>query len=901
MIIYNNKGRASNFIKNGTDTRVFDVHASISIEELYDYLIHHDDIPESVEVHQYNTHSESARFATVAPMDDNILTEGTVRLWSSFAEDSDTVSQMEAMKAARRTAASNADYIRLESLFNGFGIVGPDQSNSMAFGSFREVDVNRNELVSHLADSLGIYPTLHTDTEVSLEEKQALGKAANRLRWTFTQDEDYAVVPPIEMVKLFESLDKYEKSLIADSLFFPGDMLRNAYAVKQAHSSFIITPDNTNTNSHIATASDEFLELCKTKFEEKFNRAPRVLKEYVEAQMSVGVTYADEIVNGFSLNSLKAVAQKGSPVLFALVPYIDFSQCKQEQIYFLATHLYYLDLRSLISHGFGQWFSKHRNESLADLTELLISYRPDAIGTWNLDLTSRQIIEEIKTRKGREDCAKYERHFHYHFSDNEVAIRGKGLVVKDGAFTMHFLPKDDYRNFTVGYDTVCCQHWNGAGGSCVYKYTTDPFAACVVIERAGKVVAQSFVFTDELNDTFVFDNIEFANDRVVADYADIIATFVKEIPYKNVHMGTGYTEGQYRTWGQSLGSGRFNMAQMPTTLDRTHIYTDYHANARVFKADDMMFIRQGNCKVEHLPEEPTRWDALRDSGAKVLLNDCSMSVADRLAFSGRGIDDIGVAHRLQLLLDYPILADSMDSVPEEWQRRLIENRVNPKLLQYIKNPIQEVRNLVLPKIPGKALVWTNLTREDWTLVLCNEPSIISKCPFELDADMARTIYDSCGDEALPYIPMSLLNEELLCEIVNRNPRTLLSIREPSEDLIVAAVTRQPLLLSALPIITDRVGMAAVESMPASIIYWVDAPFSVCEDAVRKQPSLIRNLAHRFPVLRETAIQTDPDSVWSIPDATEEEFALSEHIKVERTGEQTPPPELPTDAILGQFD
>lgn len=904
MIIFNNRGRVTNFIKKGTDTRVFTIHSSIPIEELYVYLLHNEGFPDNVEIAQYNTSSDPARFAEIGTPEGNVLTAGTVRKWRNTMEDSDEVSQKEAMKVARRRAAAENDAYRLEALFNGFSVISPDpeENNRMAFGSFREVDVDRAELINHLADSLGVYPSLFSDPDTPLAEKQQLGKDANLLRWTFTEDPSYAVVPPIEYVRAFGTWDKYERSLISDSLFFPGDMLRNAMAVKTAHPSFILTSDNVNGTAYHATIGEALLEQTRRLFEERYRRAPRVLNEYVEAQVMCGITDAERIVNEFSLDSLRAVAQYGSPVLYAFVPHVKFNECKQDQIYFFATHIRASETRELVHYHFGEWFARHRGDSLADLTELLITYRPSQIGEWDIGMTARQIIEDLKTRKGRRDCALYEERYHYHFADNEVAIRGKGIVVKDGAFTMHFLSKDDYRNFTVGYDTVCCQHWGGAGGSCVYKYTTDPFAACVVIERAGKVVAQSFVFTDEINDTFVFDNIEFANDRVVADYANIIATFVKELPYQNVHMGTGYTEGQYRTWGQPLSSGRYNIAQMPTTLDgHTHIYTDYHSSARVFKADGMMLIRNGNGIVTHNEEEPTRWDALRDSGARVLLNDYHMTVAERLAFSGRGIDDIEEAHRLQLLLEHPILVDSMESVPDDWQRQLIARRVAAPILQHIKNPIQEVRDIVLQKFPEKALEWTCCTRQDWITVLCKEPALTEQCPYEIDVEIASAVYNACGEKALTYIPMSLLNDELLTTIIQGSPRTVLSLSEPSEDLLVMAVSHEPLLLSALPLVSDRVGHAAVEAMPASIIYWLDAPFSECEAAVMAQPNLIRNLAHRFPSLRETALRTDPDSIWAIPGATDEERALAEQIRAEQSGIVAPAPEVPTDAILGQFD
>ena len=916
MIIFNNKGKMTNFIKAGTDTRVFEIHSPITLEELYEYLIRHEDLPEDVEIHQYNYRGNRAQFDSIASAGEDLLTAGTVRRWRSYVEDDDIVSQTEAMKEAKKRAIANNEAFRLEPLFNGYTVIPADtDERHIGFGSFNEVDIVREELIEHVADALCVYPTLNTDTDTSLEEKQKLGRDANRLRWIFS-DEDYRVIPPINQVRTFGTFDKYEQSFIADSLNFPGDMLRNACTVKRDHPDFILTPDNVIGTSFRSSAGATLISGARQGFLDRFHNVPLerigMFEEYVRAQVLAGVTTAEQIVNGFGdngLRSLRPIAKSGSPVLYALLPHCDFSQFKQEQIYFLATHVRAADIGELISYRFGEWFSRHRNESLADLNELLLNYRPLQIGNWDPDMTARQIIEDIKTRKGREDCANYEQAYHYRFSDNDVAIKGNGLVIKDGAYKMYFLDKADYRNFTVGYDTHCCQHWQGAGGSCVYKLTSDPFAGCVVVERAGKILAQAFVWTDEQTKTFVFDNIEFANDAVVADYANIIATFVQEIPYPNVHMGANYVEGRYTSWGRPLSCGHYNKAMMPTTLDGgTHIYTDYRDNARVFKADDLMLIKRGNAQVERHEDKPSPWAALRDSAAVFLISEWTMPVEERLSFAGGTMQEIeqrlDAEKRKKLFLKRPELADSMDSVPEEWQEALLNTRTAAARMKYIKNPIPELRTKVLAAVPEQAVVWGDLcTKEDWITVLCKKPELTSQCPYELDTEIVTAVYNACGEKALPYIPMSLLDDELLRRVIEHNPRAVLSVDNPSEELLVIAVTGEPLLLSALPLVPEAVGHAAVTAMPASIIFWPDASFAECEQAVIAQPSLIRNLAHRFPSLRETAIRTNPESIWAIPDATDAERNLAVQIEAEMNGgepvELTPPDEV-EDRILGQF-
>ena len=266
-----------------------------------------------------------------------------------------------------------------------------------------------------------------------------------------------------------------------------------------------------------------------------------------------------------------------------------------------------------------------------------------------------------------DEARSFEQAYHYHFSDNCIAIRGKEICVTSGPLKMYMLSADDYRNFAVGDWTSCCQHWGGAGESCCWKYTSDPFAACVVIEKNGKVVGQAFVFTDEIKDTFVFDNMEFANDSDVANFKNIISTYVEALPYSNVHLGAGYTVAELLSMGKSISQAKATMAGMPTTTGnlkeqqpsvyhshngyaaqmidshpenypaRCDVYSDYHPNARVFKKDGAMYLTKGTGVITYGEVEPTPWDALRDSPAKFVLNDYDIPAAERQAMASMSL------------------------------------------------------------------------------------------------------------------------------------------------------------------------------------------------------------------------------------------------------------------------
>ena len=139
MIIFNNKGRASNFIKRGSDNRVFDIHSSMHIEELYDWLLHNEGLPEGTTVAQYNTREEPSIFEM--PVEENgnaaqTVLNRTVRQYTdSTVSDNyghtNFVDVMESMKAAKKEFANNADYYRLEAKFNGMVMPSADDGDAL--------------------------------------------------------------------------------------------------------------------------------------------------------------------------------------------------------------------------------------------------------------------------------------------------------------------------------------------------------------------------------------------------------------------------------------------------------------------------------------------------------------------------------------------------------------------------------------------------------------------------------------------------------------------------------------------------------------------------------------------------------------------------------------------------
>lgn len=108
-----------------------------------------------------------------------------------------------------------------------------------------------------------------------------------------------------------------------------------------------------------------------------------------------------------------------------------------------------------------------------------------------------------------------------------------------------FMLKDE-RIAILGELTCCCQKLNGAGESAMMYGLLAPnggFWACEKVN--GDIFAQGEVWLGELPDvgrTFVFDNIELANDRSIKAVENVLRAWCKKSHYQNIIMGCGYNE-----------------------------------------------------------------------------------------------------------------------------------------------------------------------------------------------------------------------------------------------------------------------------------------------------------------------------------------------------------------------
>ncbi len=716
-------------------------------------------------------------------------------------------------------------------------------------------------------------------------------------------------LPSYEEAEFFESLSTYEKKVVCDSLIQPHFSLtflrefKAAYPEKPITEELLVTLEsyimlslNRNNpfskdglkqffvdfiDSRELTIQDPDIARADSAFKAAFRgRPPRILNELLAAYRrytgkdasseSLSDEDIDKLVKMFKVPSVSKVAKLGNINLIALALVCDLSTVKKDHLDLLKAYLssekFYngqitvtrRDGTNRYSESvpvydnlkqFCEWYEKTGKQcNTKDLATVLEVFRQVRPRDFKSDMSAVDIYDFVRLKLARTDKEKYERDYNYSFSDNEVAIRGRDIEVYAGRYKMYMLKPDDLRNYIVGYETSCCQHYGNAGAACVWKYTTDPFAACVIIEdiNTKDILAQSFVWTDEKKDTFVFDNIEFANDtgNTCNNYTGIIAKYVSALPYDNVHMGTGYTNGVYNQWGNQVSSRE--LAIMPHTTDpnNRHVYSDYHGPshggsiARVFKKKGNVLITGGYGKVEvkgqngnrEVPFPETHYDqflgpnnplryflttnyTLEEMTEKV--NELRNNPSDEL------IDEFVRANP-------QVIGEGMfDHVPADTQRWLITDHFD--VLDTIPDPIPEVVQAILERNPSKLgdMYRTgHITTENINQCLERDGRLICLLP-EITYEFAQTAVASNG-YAIELIPQDIVDDELILQAVSSTPDAISLVPFADEHIKEAAVRADPNVIALIENPSEELQVLAASLYPASLL-GVDNP---CFNAVK---------------------------------------------------------------------
>ena len=806
-------------------------------------------------------------------------------------------------------------------------VVSLTADNSKLSGTPEEgqTTLTYEDLTKELKLATGCLPTL-LDQELTYDEMKKYSTSGANLIHPGHPINQYNPCPTIQDIDHFNSMNDYERRLITSGFIHPYKAFTFAQALKNEISTGYAfnTEDYNRIFRDKPRSVEKFIEEKQMRsilngqdiinqwigecFQEIHKFTPMVAKEFVEGCIIRDGIRLDMVnketikgyVETFNRNSVSKVAKTKSPALLSLTPYINFAEVQRQLTEVLGTYISIDNIYILHEKGFEEWFKAQKNVTPAVLTEVIESQRN--IDKFLPEHTGKELLKIAKNKKGYDDCKRFEQSDRYRiygepidFSKNEIAIRGRHTVAKQGNITMRMLPADDYANFTVGIDTNCCQRFGNAGESCVAKLVTDPFAAVVVIEEDDKVKAQGFVWTDEEKDTFVFDNIEFAgNDRqdnyFSNKFHDILTEWVKAIPYKNVHIGTGYAEA-LRGWGRLAQ----NAATLPTTLSKSRTYSDYHVYensgrsdaARAIKEDGQMLLTRDTDKhieVATAPDEPTKWDVLTRPETVFMLNICEKSIDDRIAFAKAFNENPTPELQLELVKMKPDTIASMENPTREVQLYILTNHEN--LIPKIKNPIMEVQYHNIAKHPSEILSLENPPEEIVTLALSVDGTLLNHFKDTATYEQCLTAVRNNG-MAVQYVPDDKQTEELQLAAVGQVAKALKKIGTPYEATVLKALEEEPSLISSIENPTQEVKLAAIRVNPAFVLD-IKNPVQEGEtmeehnekirelwtEAVRLNGYLIRNCGKTFPELREVAIRQNPFSIGCIRDATNEEIDLA---------------------------
>ncbi len=934
MLIWNGKELPSNYTIS--DDMIIEINSTIPENELYDILRKGGDIdPDAVSIHTYINGNGRVRLES-----DNMPEKSSI-----YEDDKEVLIGKSVNLAEDKVFALNIkkgkDTPVREPIFKAF--------ESYMFGNEFEgynikpfvFDIyNRQHLEilrRHLALAFGIQPNIYSHKDdkgvfdISFDDSVRLSKAGKLLYRDFGKGSVGVdnPLPEISDIDYLSSLNEYEKRLIARNTVHPARCIELKRALETASGkgavlsedlyTALVTEDIKNiVSSRLSGVTEELLSQYRDAFQEEFHFVPQILSEYVK-----GLLLADdkrdikEQVKAFNRNSVSApyftytdpesgkekkvtVAFTRNPALIYLSSKLNFAEIPAQLIRAMSVYINASNIRRLEEKGLSDWIKANKNTSVADFIQMLEN--EDVIKSFDPSYSAKQLSNYLDTALGDRDRKLFENMYNYKFSDNEIAIRGRHLVVKQGNITIRMLPANDLKNFVTGYDTCCCQRWDdgdyhkggknykkqvlekpatryhNAGGSCVWKLTSDPFAANVVIERNGEVVGQSFVWTDEAQDIFVFDNIEWANDGDISPYLNIIGVYAKNLPYTNVQIGMGCTQGM-----NGVGMDCKLSAKLPTTINGTNIYSDYHPQGAYSRARDIKRIdgrshrpvmvkypiKEDICTIENAPDEPTKWDVLASKSFNFMLNDFSKSIEDRLNTARQFQENPTVELQRQIFSHCPSAILTIENPDPTLQMEMYTTY--PEIAKQIPHPCRDLQIALLEEDPEYLRHMDDVPEDLACGILSRNGLLLDNIPVPTENEIMAAL--SNNGYAIKYIPEERITEPMKVAAVTTSPRVITLLTDPSEDLQMIAARTDPASITMIDNPCIRAQMSAVNHTPSLVLRdsFREAPECVVRCAIEKDPMLISSFQFKYPGLRSVAIEKNGFAIRHLQGVTRAEY------------------------------
>ena len=927
MIIFNNTEMSSKYTIS--DDMIFEINSTKSLDDIYAAICNGEDVSQIAHIDVYRNGDGKVNLEC-DNMPNNAVVEG-VKLGSVIlprTESLETVEENISGKMNQRPAIFKA----LEQFKWGLKEDGYD----IKIQPFNTDNKQHLEVLrKHIALARGCSPMLY---DVKNEDGSLKFKTISEMRKLSNEGDNLYrylgpgsiakdnKLPTIEEREDFLKLTEYEKRLLTNSDVHPAKIMKFKKELEEKiGKGAVITSDMINSfsksfNEELHLPHKDVIDAYRDAFTEEFKkqnrgRAPRIVDEYIEGIISSEnkSTFTNEeiekYVSAFKLPLMQTIvipdkndkskgitlAQTKNPALIYLTTKLPLNEYPQQLIRFLATYVNNKNAAGLQQIGFNEWINKNKKCNITDLQNLFD--KPDTI---NKILSKGMKLDVNKSLKDNclkvyyeqafSDMKHYESSYNYKFKDNEVAIKGRNIVVTENGVKIYMLPADDMRQFTVANteNTHCCQHWGGAGSSCVAKYTSDPFASCVIVEdKNGQIQAQGFVWVDVEQDCFVFDNIEYHRDQNAKLYTNLIQAYIEALPYSEVQIGMGYVEsagtawnGVGEPWNAKMGFPAANMPKTTAPTAEKHIYSDYHPDAKSYSAARVVKhkgemlrynVNHKNIKIDNKPDEPTRWDILANGDLKFMLNAYQKSIEDRVRFAEEFLTNPTKEAQKAVFEINPTAILTFDNPDPECQIEVFKK--HPDIAKQIKNPCKELQAEIIKDDPSYLRTINNPDAELLEAVVSTDGMLLSLCenptPVLCDKAVSNNGY------ALKYVPEELKTEDILIKAVEKTPKVVsLYITNPSDEVQMAAVRKDPTVVLLIKDPCVRAQMSAVAKQPDLILQMKNPDYAVIKTAVEHSPKMIKKYQFEYPDLKENAIRQNPFIIKDICKPTIEEYDLA---------------------------
>ncbi len=369
-------------------------------------------------------------------------------------------------------------------------------------------------------------------------------------------------------------------------------------------------------------------------------RVPGIVDKLAEFIYSSNNKYsADFVASKFNVNFVKNIISNNTPLIPILLISHEYSIDKCEKIMNCGSDIYqrvadqllkinsdfYTDKTNINIKNTLDWVIEHPTTNVSVLKDTLTH-------SGYLQLDKSTTVQELKITlqkfSGLAELGNIYKEYGVNVLNCECDIPieitkydGKVSRVLDFSSTSDIVLASN-----LGELTHCCQHMGGAGETAMMHGFLNKNAGFWVIEnKDGKVLAQAEIW-EENKKTLVFDNIEFADSDDPTEKIEIlkndIANWAEQSNYKNIKLGTGYTD---------IAFNQMKKAPVPKLkLTAEEVFLMQDDNDAEVEFDDIEDAENFMKTYEYYADDFVYTDVINDNDKQCVYIKCDGKVSDYL-------------------------------------------------------------------------------------------------------------------------------------------------------------------------------------------------------------------------------------------------------------------------------